>query len=372
MPHYSWLLSSLLLGQIGGNLSAGVATVPPITIAVGSGLNSNSAGVIAAPPDVVPQGPAVPAATYPGTPAVGGALIREPAAPVVVGRDVIPSHAAPARVVQPPVTPARATIPQLVADALALPPGSTIIGQPVSLASVVATVPERQRQIEAVHAYWRLAEALGEYHFSHERQQRLARLRAGNGEAADLRTAQAIAAAQIREAQVQVTTAQHDLAEILLLTPGTPLPLPADQPLVGPYRTLFAELFSGKKAPQRARMLDQTLPLRNRAVESHAAALLAAEDALDAAIELQAGGRGPLTGVIAALDAQVQQQRAFLAAVCRYNHDIADYALTVVAPQTTPELLVSTLIKQNRPAGQAVVAAADYGHARRTGSTRLR
>ena len=159
---------------------------------------------------------------------------------------------------------------------------------------------------------------------------------------------------KLREAELQVTTAQHDLAEILLLAPGTPLPLPADQPLVGPYRTLFAELFAGKKAPQRARMLDQTLPLRNRAVESHAAALLAAEDALDAAIELQAGGQEPLAGVIAALDAQVRQQRAFLAAVCRYNHDIADYALVVVSPQTTPEILVGTLIKQNRPAGQPV------------------
>ncbi len=153
---------------------------------------------------------------------------------------------------------------------------------------------------------------------------------------------------------MQVTTAQHDLAEILLLAPGTPLPLPADQPLVGPYRTLFAELFAGKTAPQRARMLDQTLPLRNRAVESHAAALLAAEDALDAAIELQTGGQERLPGVIAALDAFVRQQRAFLAAVCRYNHDIADYALVVVSPQTTPEILVGTLIKQNRPAGQVV------------------
>ena len=272
----------------------------------------------------------------------------------VVGRDSIPSQDRPARAVPPPAAAAQATTAQLLADALTLPPGSTITGQPVSLASVVATAPERPRQIEAVHAYWRLAEALGEYHFSHERQQRLARLPAGNDEAADLRTARAIAAAQLREAEVQVTTAQHDLAEILLLAPGTPLPLPADQPLVGPYRTLFAELFAGKTAPQRARMLDQTLPLRNRAVESHAAALLAAEDALDAAIELQTGGQERLAGVIAALDAFVRQQRAFLAAVCRYNHDIADYALVVVSPQTTPEILVGTLIKQNRPAGQVV------------------
>jgi hypothetical protein len=223
------------------------------------------------------------------------------------------------------------------------------------LVSVVATAPERQRQTEAIHAYWKLADAIGEYRCCYERQQRVARLRAGNGEAADLRTAQADAAAQVREAEVQVTTAQHDLAEILLLTPGTPLPLPEDRPLVGPYRTQFAQLFAGKQAPQRARMLDQTLPLRGRAVEGHAAALLAAEDTLDAAIELQAGGQESLAGVLTALDSHIRQQRAFLAAVCRYNHDIADYALAVVPPQTTPDIIVGTLIKQNRPAAQPVM-----------------
>ena len=329
MPLCSWLLSSLLVSQIAGNPSV------PLTVA---------------PPTANSHGPAVPAATYPGTPTIGGVATpdRGGATPALAPATL------PVRAVQPPAAPLRATTSQLVADALAVPSGSTITGQPVSLVSVVATAPERQRQIEAVHAYWRLAEAIGDYHCNYERQQRLARLRAENDEAAELRTARAIAAAQVHEAELQVTTAQHDLAEILLLAPGTPLPLPADLPLVGPYRTLFAELFAGRKAPQRARMLDQTLPLRNRAIESHAAALLAAEDALDAAIELQTSGQGRLAGVIAALDAHVRQQRAFLAAVCRYNHDIADYALVVVSPQTTPELLVGTLIKQNRPAGQPV------------------
>ena len=84
-------------------------------------------------------------------------------------------------------------------------------------------------------------------------------------------------------------------------------------------------------------MLDQTLPLRQRAVESHAAAVLAAEESLDAAIELHSTGQRPLARVLQALDAQVQQQQAFLAAVCRYNDDIADYALAVVPPQTAPK-----------------------------------
>ncbi len=99
-------------------------------------------------------------------------------------------------------------------------------------------------------------------------------------------------------------------------------------------------------------MLDQTLPLRQRAVESHAAAVLAAEESLDAAIELHSTGQRPLARVLQALDAQVQQQQAFLAAVCRYNDDIADYALAVVPPQTAPEAVVTTLIIQARPASR--------------------
>lgn len=326
MPFYSWLLSSLLVSQISRIPPVPVTAIPPAT---------NSPAVIA-------RGPRDPSATSLGLSAKDGAGPREP-------------EVNPARMDQSPALPIRATPAQLVTDALTLPPGGVISGQPVSLLSVVATAPERQRQIEAVHSYWHLVEALGNYHFCYDCQQRLMRLKAGNDEAADLRTAQAVAAAQVREAELQITTGQHDLAEILLLTPGTPLPLPADQPLVGPYRTLYAELFAGKKAPERARTLDQTLPLRNRAIDSHASALLAAEDALDAALELQSSGQGRLAGVLAALDAQVQQQKAFLACVCRYNHDIANYALVAVSPQTTPELLVGTLIKLNRPAGQPVM-----------------
>ena len=159
MPLYSWLLSSLLISQIGGNPSI------PVTVA---------------PPTPASRGSALPAATYPGTPSIDvtpnhepGAppaqVVQSPAAPAAVERVATASHGTRA-------TPPRATTPQLVADALILPPGSTVSGRPVSLLSVVATAPERPRQIEAVHAYWRLTEALGEYHFAHEHQQRLAQL----------------------------------------------------------------------------------------------------------------------------------------------------------------------------------------------------
>ena len=349
MPICAWLLSSLLVLQTNGGPS------DPVTVC------SPTASPAAPTGPIVPAAPTAPAATFPGTPSPGRTPLQHPAHQAAAADSPIPSgptHDLPNRTVQPstaPVTPGRATATQLVADALTLPPGNTIGGRPVSLLSVVATAPQRARQIEAVHAYWRLAEAVGDYHFALERQQRLAKLQAASDEAADLRTARAVAAADLSEAVVAVTSAQHDLAEVLLLAPSTPLPLPADPPLVGPYRTLFSTLFAGKAAPQRAKMLDQALPLRNQAIEDHAAALAAAEDVLDTALELQTAGQGRLAGVVSALDALVCQQRAFLAAVCRYNHDIADYALVVVSPQTRPEVLVGTLIKQARPSGQTAL-----------------
>ena len=264
-----------------------------------------------------------------------------------------PSEVGKAIGANPANNSARATSDQLVADALALPIDGSITGRPISLLTAVAAVRDRARQLEAVHAYWRLAEAIGDYRYCFERQQRLARLKAASDEAADLRTAQAIAVAQLHDAELQTTSAQQDLAAKLDFPETAPLPLPADRPLTEAYRTRFAELFAGRKTPDRLRMLDQTLPLRQRAVESHAAAVLAAEEALDAAIELQGGGRAQLAGVLHALDAQIREQRAFIAAVCRYNDDIVDYSLAVIPQQTSPAVLVSTLIKQARPIAEA-------------------
>ena len=157
MPLYTWLLTALLVSQTGGNLSAPVTVAPPTTNSIG---------------------PAVSAASSAGTAAAGGTSAQKSALPAAAGRSTLAGHDAPARAVQPPAGFGKATTAQLVADALALPPGSTISGRRVSLLSVVATAPQRQGQIEAVHAYWKLAEAVGDYHFAHDRQQRLARLQA--------------------------------------------------------------------------------------------------------------------------------------------------------------------------------------------------
>src|SRR5690349_17163155 len=70
----------------------------------------------------------------------------------------------------------RANSDQLVTEAMALPPGGSMTGQPFSLLAAISSLPDRPRQIAAVHAYWRLVQSIGDYHYLLERQQRLARL----------------------------------------------------------------------------------------------------------------------------------------------------------------------------------------------------
>ena len=141
----------------------------------------------------------------------------------------------------------------------------------------------------------------------------------------------------------------------------SPLPLPGNRPHVGPYRTYFKELFAGRPAPPRARLLDGTLPLRSRVIDARAAALQAAEDALAAATRGRASGHGPLAPLVAALDALHQQQRAMMASVCRYNHDIADYALSVAEPGTNEEALAAMLVRTARQPGQPPASTIDRG-----------
>jgi hypothetical protein len=165
----------------------------------------------------------------------------------------------------------------------------------------------------------------------------------------------------LREAEVEAVAAQHHLAALLLLPQDSPLPLPADQPHVGPYRTRFAELFSGRPAPERAALLDRTLAIRCRAIDSHAAAVQAADDAMTAAAEAQAAGQGRLSTTLMCLGEHFRQRRALMACVGRYNRDIADYALAVAAPQTIPEALVGMMIKSGRDPARPAAATENGG-----------
>jgi len=249
----------------------------------------------------------------------------------------------------------RLTPPEMVAEAMVLPAGEKITGRPLTLLTALSSTADRKRQLEVIHAYWRLAEAVSVYHFSSDYDRQLRQLGKPDGiaaeEAALLRTAQASSAALLREVEVAVVEAQHELAASAMLPADAPLPLPADRPHVGPYVTHFDELFSRRSAPPAARLIDRTLPIRRRAIDSRASAVLAAADALSASAEAYRQGGSELSAVLICARQHLRQQQALIQSVCLYNHDIAEYVFGAVPPGTNAHGLVGMLIK---PAGESI------------------
>jgi hypothetical protein len=234
--------------------------------------------------------------------------------------------------------------PEMVAQALVLPLEGRLKGRRLTLLAALSSTADRRQQIEVTHAYWRLTETVAVYCFSLDHERQLQGLEAGGDQAAELRTARASSAALVQEAEVAVVAAQHELAALALLSPDAPLPLPADRPHVGPYRTYFAQLFSLRTPPARTRLIDRTLPVLYRAVDARAAAAQAAQDALAAAVDAYPSGRADLPAVLACMEEYLRQRQAFIRAVCRYNHQIADYALAVAGPGSNGQTLVGMLI----------------------------
>lgn len=248
---------------------------------------------------------------------------------------------------------ARSRPPEMVADAVRLPSGSMLTGQPLSLLSALASTSDRHQQLEITRAYWRLAQAVADYHFYLDHTGRLERIKAAGPEPASLRLARASAAAVLRQSELEVAAAQYELARLMRFAPNAALPLPADPPHVGPYRTSFQELFAGRTPPEQAALMERILPIRRQAIDAQAAAVLAAEDVLIAANEQPAGD----ATVIATYSQELlRQQRAMIRIACDYNRNIAEYGLTVAGPATSPQALAAMLIGPVQPAGEPTVA----------------
>src|SRR5690606_29164958 len=130
-------------------------------------------------------------------------------------------------------------------------------GRPITLLDVLNRSGTRPQQLAAVQAYWTLAGAVGDYNFCLQEQQQLKALAAlarapGSGpdklEAATLAAELALVSARVHEARVRAIAAQVVLAQRLRLSPGEDLPLPADLPHIGAYRTEFEALFANRVA----------------------------------------------------------------------------------------------------------------------------
>jgi hypothetical protein len=241
----------------------------------------------------------------------------------------------------------------LIQSALAPPATGGLTGDPIGVTAVVTRLTGRSAQAESVRAYWKLAMALAGHHFALDEHQRMATLAEppiGDAAAADrLEIEQAASRARLREEELSALAAQHELAVLLGQSADAALPLPADLPLVGSYRTYFAEMFGTREPPPRLALIERTLPVLLRAIELRAEAVTAAEDAWQATAEAYASGDVGVASVADRLADLGRQRRAFLGDVRGYNDLIVEYALSVARDGSTPGVLAAMLVKEPTP-----------------------
>jgi hypothetical protein len=248
----------------------------------------------------------------------------------------------------------RATPPEMIAEAIAPPQGTPLKGRPLSLLDALSRLSEPSQRLAVTRAYWRLAAAVAQFHFRQEESVRLDGLPPSLEDTTAVGNARSSSLAAMRAAELAVVAAQQDLAEKARLETAESLRFPTDRPHIGPYRTHFDELFASRTAPGRSRLIDRTLPVRRRAIDVRAAAVHAAEDALDAAVDAYRSRHADLATVLSCQSQLSRQREAMVASVRDYNLDIADYALTVAPPEISGQNLVGMLI--NPAAGTAQAA----------------
>lgn len=260
----------------------------------------------------------------------------------------------------------------LVRESLVLPKSLALPGKVTALEELFNTVGDRRRQIDAVRSYWKLTADVADYHFAWQQTQFLKLL----GETVDVvekgpdlqraktENASRFAESQARqrEAEMKLAATQLDLAERASLPATNRQPLPRDLPHVGVYNTSFEKVYAHRTPPARAYLLNRTLPLWRDIISMRAETVWASQDAYDAAFDAYRKGQLEVDDVFLAIEELRDRRSEFIAAVRRYNEEIAEYALTSAPDGTSRETLVGMLIKNSHtPKLGRAVAPADAG-----------
>jgi hypothetical protein len=246
---------------------------------------------------------------------------------------------------QPRVRP-----PDLLVEALETLRGGAVTGTPLSLQSALAGTTDRAQQLKIAQAYWRLCLAQADYNWLRNDRELLTKFTQAHTEQPALLSARASARANMRDAQLAVSQAQDELTDLMPQRGEQAPPLASDLPHVGDYNTQYETIFASRAPAPRLRLMHRTLPVRRKSIEAHAAAILAALDAVDSSGEEFRQHSHGLTTLLSALDQLKRERQAFLNNVRAYNQEIAEYAFAVAPPNANGDTLVSMLIKTSRPA----------------------
>lgn len=243
--------------------------------------------------------------------------------------------------------PRQAIAQEMASTLFAAPLSGSLAGRPTTLLEALGRTADRSQQAAVARAYWRLAAAVGEYHAKFLAVERLQRISPRTEDVSALRFQRALAVEALLQARERAARAQRALAEVAGWSFSAPLP--ADAPHAGPYRTGLNESLASATFPARHRLVHRVLPLRRQGIELRAAAVQAAEDALEAALDAYRESGVDFAVVLSCVARAVEQREGFVAEVCAYNEEIAEFALSVAPPDASARALVSMMIVPASP-----------------------
>jgi hypothetical protein len=231
-------------------------------------------------------------------------------------------------------------------DPPAAGPRVNIHARPLPLLEALERSGDRARRLWISQAYWKVSGGYALLRWSTEALERLELVAPGGDphDRAVLDVAVAAARADLADARAELVSAQQELVDLVRLPPNEPLPWPVDRPLAGPYQTHFDTIFSTRPATGRIRAIVRMLPSKHEALEARAAAVIAAQRAMQMAEADHAKGQRPIEAVAAAHAALTGQQREFIKVMKAYNLDIAEYAMAVADLSVPDDRFVSMLI----------------------------
>lgn len=254
-------------------------------------------------------------------------------------------------------TPAEAASPvaeQLLQQSIEPRAQHELPGQPVPLSQVVERGGSGASRIRAVQTYWKLVTKVALYHAAVDDRNLFAQLNVrqlATHDRSALAAAQLAAEAAKNRAELDFVNTQHELSEIAQFSDVELQALPSDLPLVSEYRTHFTTLYGSRSAPSGLRRLDRSMPYHLKNVRSRADSVVAAQQALQAAVEAVTTGQASVSSLLEVHQHFSRERIAFNSAVYDYNAMIAEYALNV-APNQSPGTIVGMLIK-TKPAARA-------------------
>ena len=240
-------------------------------------------------------------------------------------------------------------------------PQAAVYARPLPLVEALERSGDRSRRLWISQAYWKVSAGFAMLRWSTEALERLELIAPGGDphDRAVLDVALAAARADLADARAELVAAQQELVDLVRLPAGDPLPWPVDRPLAGPYQTHFETIFANRPATGRIRAIVRMLPSKHEALEARAAAVAAAQKAMQMAEADHAKGQRPIEAVTAAHAAVTGQQREFVKVMRAYNLDIAEYAMAVADLSVPDDRFVSMLIgtpiqwrPQSQPAPQ--------------------